>query len=81
MKPPEIREPASAKPLSRRRAAPFKQRIETLAAAKAAGAERIKIVTPDGAAFEIDFASAAATETNDFDRPPNVTPLKRRTRE
>jgi hypothetical protein len=32
-----------------------------------------------GAAFEIDFGPTAATETNDFDRPPNVTPLKPRT--
>jgi hypothetical protein len=69
------------KPPKSRRAPPFKQRVQTtLAAAKAAGAARIKIFTPDGAAFEINFASATVTETNDFDRPPNVTPLKSRTR-
>jgi hypothetical protein len=81
MRLPEDREPVPAKPLARRRAPPFKQRVETtLAAARAAGAERIKIVTPDGAAFEIDFAPATVTESNDFDRPSNVAPLKRRTR-
>jgi hypothetical protein len=66
--------------VSRRRAPLFKQRVEAaLTAAKAAGAERIRIVTPDGAAYEIDFHVASAPETNDFDRPPNPT-LKRGTR-
>jgi hypothetical protein len=67
--------------MTRPRNPPFKQRVEAaLAAAKAAGAERIKIVTPDGAAYEIDFHVASAAETNDFDRPPNHISLKSGTR-
>jgi hypothetical protein len=63
--------------MSRRRTPPFKQRVEAaLAAAKAAGAERIKIVTPDGAAYEIDFVATPGTKANDFDRPPNPISLK-----
>jgi hypothetical protein len=67
--------------MSRRRAPRFKQRVETaVAVAKAAGAERIKINTPDGAAYEIDFHIASVPENNDFDRPPNPPSLKPGTR-
>ena len=67
--------------MSRRRTPPFKQRVEAaLAAAKAAGAERIKIVTPDGARYEIDFVVTPTTEANDFDRPPNPISLRSGTR-
>jgi hypothetical protein len=64
----------------RRRAPHLKQRLDNaIAAAKAAGAPRLKIKTPDGASYEFELQSAAEpTEAvNDFDRPPNPRPAKR----
>jgi hypothetical protein len=65
--------------MSRGKAPPFKQRLETvLAAARAAGFGRLKITTNDGASYEFEVQSSGETlEINDFDRPPNATPAKR----
>jgi hypothetical protein len=63
-----------------RRAPQFKQRMTAaIAAAKAAGASRVKIA-PDGS-VEIDFlAPCDQTAINDFDRPPNPLPPRRGSR-
>jgi len=61
------------------RSAPFKQRLETaIAAAKAAGASRVKITTPDGGSCEIDLQPGEASEINDFDRPPHPVRSRRK---
>jgi hypothetical protein len=58
-----------------RKAPPFKRRLEeAIAAAKAAGASRVK-VSPDGS-VELDLKAEAldpGASVNDFDRPPNPT--------
>jgi hypothetical protein len=65
--------------MSRGKAPPFKQRLETaLVAAKAAGFGRLKITTNDGASYEFEVQPSGETlEINDFDRPPNPPTPKR----
>ena len=70
---PAIRSSLSAGSRSRSavRAPSLKSRVEMLlAAARSGGAVRIRVETPDGYAFQIDFPSAALAqdgERNDFD--------------
>ena len=47
-------------------------------AAREAGASRVK--TPDGYVIDLLPRPVAHGDVNDFDRPPNVTPLPRRAR-
>jgi hypothetical protein len=65
--------------MSRGKAPPFKQRVQAaLEAARAAGFTRLKVKTADGASFEFDTTTEAEAKLNDFDRPPNSIPPKRR---
>ena len=74
---PAIRTSLSAWPRSRSavRAPSLRSRVEMLlAAARAAGAVRLRVETPDGHVFQIDFPSATLAqalaqdgERNDFD--------------
>jgi hypothetical protein len=57
--------------MSRGRAPPFKQRIAAaLEAAKAAGADRVTVKTPDGASYEFALSPEVegAEPVNDIDR-------------
>ena len=65
--------------MSRAKAPPLEQSLRTaIAAAKAAGATRLKLERPDGSRYTIDLKPEAdPAEVNDFDRPPNPLPANR----